>query len=244
MAGGSVLGSGVTLSLTLAVFSIAGVGTAQDSGDLLSRVDHLVYASPDLDRGIADIEARLGVHATPGGQHPGVGTRNALVALGPATYLEILAPDPGQPAPPEPRTYGVDSVTAPRIAAWFVKGENLERLRSSAAAGGIPYGAIRSGSRKTPDGTLLAWHFTDPRVPVADNIVPFVIDWGTSPHPARTAAKGARLVGLRAEHPDAPRVQAMLRRLHVDLPIASGPRPLFIAVIDSPRGRVELRSDQ
>jgi len=41
-------------------------------------IDHLVYATPDLDLGIATIERLLGVRATAGGRHPGAGTRNAL----------------------------------------------------------------------------------------------------------------------------------------------------------------------
>jgi hypothetical protein len=77
---------------------------------------------------------------------------------------------------------------------------------------------------------------------VADRIVPYFIDWGTSPHPALTAAKGASLLGLRAEHPDAPRVRIMLDRLGLDLPLQRGAAPALIATISSPKGRVELRN--
>jgi hypothetical protein len=76
---------------------------------LLSSVDHLVYATPDLERGIREIESQLGIRASPGGQHPGRGTRNALVALGPSAYLEIIGPDVEQPAPAGHRWFAVDA---------------------------------------------------------------------------------------------------------------------------------------
>jgi len=71
--------------------------------------------------------------------------------------------------------------------------------------------------------------------------VPFFIDWGDSPHPALTAAKGATLVSLRAQHPDVRGVNTMLQHLGIDLPLKRGPSPALIAIIDGPRGRVELR---
>ena len=61
-------------------------------------VDHLVYATPDVEQSVAELEARLGVRASPGGQHLGLGTYNALLALGEACYLEIVGPDPLQRA--------------------------------------------------------------------------------------------------------------------------------------------------
>ena len=211
------------------------------SSNVTSRIDHLVYATGDLNRGVDEIEKLLGVKATAGGQHLGWGTRNALVALGPTTYLEILAPDPEQPSPKEPRPFGLDALKTSRLIAWFVNGRDLERLRSEAARNGVGLGSVKSGSRRRPDGVQLSWQFTDPWSPVADGIVPFFIDWGDSPHPAYTAAKGAALVSLRAEHPDVPRVSGMLRRLGLDLPVERGTNPALIAVIECPRGRVELR---
>jgi Glyoxalase-like domain len=207
----------------------------------LPRVDHLIYVTPDLDRGVEGVEKLLGVRASPGGQHPGAGTRNALLALGPLTYLEIMAPDPDQPPPPMPRPFGIDTLRAPRLAAWAARGQDLEQLSLQAARAGVQLGNVLSGSRQRPDGVTLAWEFTNPWTVVADGIVPFFIDWGRSPHPGGSAAKGAALVDLRAVHPDAPRVQEMLRRLGLDLAVDPGRAPALIALIEAPNGRVELR---
>jgi hypothetical protein len=209
---------------------------------LLAAVDHLVYAAPDLDAAVAKLEASLGVRATPGGQHPGRGTRNALISLGPSAYLEIVAPDPGQPKPEGPLWLNVDHLEAPRLATWAAKaGGNLERLAAEASRMGVKLGPVLSGSRRRPDGVLLSWTYTDPKTLLGDGIVPFFIDWGQSPHPSRSAAAGVTLVGLRAQHPEPERVRQILHQLKIDLPVEPGPAAALIATLETARGRVELR---
>ena len=207
---------------------------------LLSRIDHLVYATPDLDCGVEEVERLIGLRATPGGQHPGRGTRNALVALGPTSYLEIIAPDPDQPPPKDSRPFGIDGLTGSRLAAWSIKGENLEQVRMEAIRNGISLGEVKTGRRRRTEGVEWSWQGTDYSVTVADGIVPFFIDWGASPHPASSAVKGASLIDLRAEHPDAGGVQQLLTKLAVDLKVTRGSSPTLIATIDYQRGRVEL----
>ncbi len=219
-------------------------GGAAEGGDaVLRRIDHLVYATPDLALGVDTAEKLFGVHATPGGQHPGEGTRNALIALGPATYFEIIGPDPEQPRPERGRRFGIDEIKIPRLTTWVAKGTDLETFATGAAARGVNLGAVIPGSRKRPDGVVLSWHYTDPRVVLADRLVPYFIDWGASPHPSATAAKGVTLRSLRAEHPEAGQVQRMLRQLGLELAVSQGTRPALIAEFDSPKGHVQLSSD-
>jgi hypothetical protein len=207
----------------------------------LRRVDHLVYAVPDLDAGIADLAQRLGVRAAMGGQHPGRGTRNALIALGPESYLEILAPDPAQPVPAGGRWFGVSESAPPRLAGWAAKGTELEKLVARAGQRGVPLGPVTAGARQRPDGVALHWTFTDPATPAVFGLAPFFIDWGTSPHPAVTAPRGPVLVELRAEHPRPERVREPLAALAIDLPVVEGPRPALIATLRTAAGTVELR---
>jgi hypothetical protein len=210
--------------------------------DFLASVDHLVYAAANLDRGIAEIEQLLGVSATPGGRHPQWGTRNALAALGPNSYLEIIAPDSSPIS--EGRPFGLDTPGPSRLVTWAAKRSGLANARAAAAQHGVEFGKVISGTRTRPDGVVLTWELTDLRCVVADGIVPFLIDWGNSPHPAITAVESATLVSLHGEHPDADHVRRVLKAISVDLPIRPGPVPALTAEIDCPNGRVVLGQAQ
>lgn len=205
----------------------------------MSEIDHLVYAAPDLEAAVDRIDRALGVRPAPGGRHPRWGTRNALLSLGPDMYLEILAPDPERPE--SPTLFGLDRLEAPRLVTWVAKGSDLERRVQVAAAAGVHLGEIIAAGRETPDGSVLSWRLTDPEVVLADGIVPFLIDWGDSRHPATDAPGGCILAALRAEHPEPARVAAMLRAIGSDMPVAEGPVPALIATIRIPAGEIELR---
>jgi len=208
---------------------------------LPSNVDHLVYATPDLAAGVAHVEKLLGVKAVPGGQHPGWGTRNALIGLGDQTYLEIIGPDPDQPKPAQPRRFGIDDLKAPRLVTWAAKGADLQSIVASTKARRIDLGQVQSGSRRRPDGVLLSWQLTVSASLNGDGIVPFFIDWGATPHPASALPKGCKLIGLRAVHPNPERVHAMLVGIGLNVPVEAGAAPALIALISTPRGDVELR---
>jgi hypothetical protein len=63
----------ISIALLVAMLTLIITSNAAEpnvSTKFLSRVDHLVYATPDLNRGIDEIERLTGVRATPGGQHP------------------------------------------------------------------------------------------------------------------------------------------------------------------------------
>ncbi len=54
------------------------------------RIDHVIYATRDLDDAAARVEAEYGLKAAGGGRHDGMGTHNRVMPLG-GGYLELLA---------------------------------------------------------------------------------------------------------------------------------------------------------
>jgi hypothetical protein len=56
------------------------------------RIDHVIYATTNLDAASSWIEAQTGVEAVQGGRHEGLGTKNRIVPLG-GGYIEVLAVD-------------------------------------------------------------------------------------------------------------------------------------------------------
>lgn len=207
----------------------------------MNCLDHLVYAVPDLTSAAADLAARTGVQASPGGRHVGRGTHNALLALGPDTYLEIIAPDPTQPPPATPRPFGLDTLATPHLLTWAMKAPDIDARVAAARAAAYDPGVVLSMSRTRPDGVRLAWRLTlTPRLP-GDGLVPFLIDWGTTADPAAGAATGCTLIALRAEHPEPAIIRPLLKALNADLSLSHGVAPALIATLETPLGRLELR---
>ena len=127
-----------------------GMAQTKTATSLLATVDHLVYATPDLKASIDALEKRLGVRAAPGGQHPGRGTRNALIALSPTSYIEIIGPDPEQPKPDQPRQFGIDTLAEARLVTWAAKSNDLDRTVTRAAGYAVKLGEVLPGSRRRP----------------------------------------------------------------------------------------------
>ncbi|HEX8918450.1 MAG TPA: VOC family protein [Chloroflexota bacterium] len=203
-------------------------------------IDHLVYATTDLDASVRDIGEQLGVTPEPGGQHVGHGTRNYLLGLGGSSYLELIGPDPEQPDFAGIRTMGLDTLLRPQLSAWAVRVTDIETAVETARAQGYDPGPVRSMSRRQPNDQLLSWRLTDIPGDTAPILLPFLIDWGDSPHPSQTAPVGAQLVSFSVESPDAKTVRAALVTLGVHVAVAEAEYPRLTALIQGPRGTLRL----
>jgi hypothetical protein len=203
------------------------------------RIDHLVYAAPDLDAAVDHLDARFGVRAEPGGKHVGLGTHNALLALGNATYLEVIAPDPGQPAPSLARPFGLDTARAPRLAGWAVACDDIDAAVDRARGLGYDPGDAIDMERTSPTGTLLRWRLT--LNALDGGPIPFLISWGDSQHPAQGAPQGLGLDAFEIEHPDPDELASALAALDAHVEIRPAEAVALVAHVRSPNGTEQLR---
>ena len=219
---------------------LTGCDGAPGSSSLPEGIDHLIYAVADLENGMDEIERLLGVRPIAGGRHPDYGTHNALLSLGPTTYLEIMAPDPDLPRPGRGLLFDMDNVKESRLARWVLRSEAIQDAVAAAASAGLDLGTVQSGSRRKPDGSVLAWQLTDPYAMPLGGAVPFLISWGETRHPAKAAPRAGELIGLRIEHPDPDTVLQALEALGVEVDVSAGDTLRIVATIRTAGGEVEL----
>ncbi len=213
---------------------------------MATQIDHLVLAATDLDWLRRWWFERSGVEAVDGGAHDGRGTRNALVglagAVGDTTYLELIGPDPGQPAPASPRSFGIDELppNQARLVTFALSVDDLEAAVEIVAATGFRPGGIISMSRVRPDGVRISWRLAVPDPAEHGGAQPFLIEWGSTPHPSSTLPGGASLQSLAVSSPASDRLAAMFGALGVTIGVEASDRPMLSATITSPRGPVDL----
>lgn len=214
----------------------------------MPSLDHLVVAAATLQEGVEYVENRLGVTMAPGGQHPRMGTHNAVLRLGDGIYLEVIAVDPDAESPDRPRWFGLDQPLVraqlqqrPRLLHWVVNTPDIETTRSRCP---IPPGRVEAMSRGE-----LHWLITIPEdgsLP-AGGVLPSLIQWRTESHPAgRMPETGCRLERLILHHSPAEWLNRTLYASGIDglierqsLPTDSP--PYLEALIETPTGIRVLR---
>lgn len=207
---------------------------------LAPGIDHLIFTAPTLEQGMDEIEKRLGVRPVPGGRHPDFGTHNALLSLGNSTYLEVMAPDPDLQVPAKGVLFHNVYQRPPGLTTWVYRFNNLTEKVVIAQASGLSIGNVEPGNRQKPDGTVLSWQLTDPYVFPLQGAVPFLIDWGTTIHPATTAPKAGVLRKLYIEHPQPDKVKSALKVLNIKMEVFQATHFRLVATLVTDSGEVEL----
>lgn len=189
----------------------------------MTRIDHLVWAAPDLGRAIDELQARTGARAAPSAALAG----SAVLGLGPRSYLEVRAAPSGPPAA--------------TLHGFAVATDRLDRVAAKLEQAGQPPARIVPMSRQAPNGRLVRWRLLIPANHAYGPLTPTFIDWGDGPHPSEAEDQDCRLTSLSLRHPEAWSLRPLLERLGVDTPVAAGPAELC-AELATPKGVVRLSS--
>lgn len=231
---------GVAYSMAAAASSRAVPSASSPApGATAVHVDHLILGIGDLDAGIRQFEERTGVRPLFGGEHPGRGTRNALVSLGADHYIEILAPQPG--APPSEAYPGLQSLTSLTPLGWAVSVRDLDGVRRRIGDAGFGLSEVKPGSRARPDGTLLEWKTFEVNRP-ALIAIPFFIRWGDgTTHPSQDSPGGCRLERLRVVTPNADDVRRLFAALPLEVAVDAGTRGALEVTLQCPKGSAAFR---
>ncbi len=208
------------------------------------HLDHVVFAAPSLEDLITLVEEQTGVRATLGGRHP-TGTANALIAFTSdggrgRHYLELIGPDAAAGVAQETvETFGIRHLTAPTVAAYALHPDDIEASAAAALDLGVDLGPVSPYSRTTTAGDLLEWRLTLP--PSGGSpAVPFLIDWGTTPHPGLGDLPTLKLVRFAIRHPEPDSVRVLLAAVGADIPVIEASDAGLELVVAGPKGEVTL----
>ena len=205
------------------------------------QLDHVLVGAPELEAGRDAIEGLCGVRRAVGGSHPRWGSHNALLALGPACYLELVALRPGAPGGgPFEFLRGLEDV---RPIGWAVATSDLAGTRATLEGAGFDLGPNVEGERRTPDGRSLEWVTFGLAERTLVGTLPFFIEWSPrSLHPALDSPAGCLLERLRLEDPEHERLLVLREVLGLAAPVELAPAAAAGLTIElaTPRGPVRL----
>jgi catechol 2,3-dioxygenase-like lactoylglutathione lyase family enzyme len=128
---------------------------------MFTRIDHLMFAVPDLAQGIAQYR-KLGFNMHAGGDHPGRGTHNAI-ALNEQDYLELIAVrdlnEYGASRGPGSWNTGLTDFIAAGggIRYIAIQSDDLAADVVAMRSRGVEVGDATPGRRRTPAGLELKW---------------------------------------------------------------------------------------
>ncbi|MBI4851882.1 MAG: VOC family protein [Acidobacteria bacterium] len=200
-------------------------------------LDHLVWAVPDLDLAIKEIETATGIKAAIGGNHPSHGTCNALISMGDGEYFEILARDNSLPAGELAKF--CQNLSKPNLVTWVVRTNNIPEIIKRAESAGYQT-VLKEMNRLKPNGEQLKWQLLWLKGHECGNYVPLIIDWQNSTHPSLDAPSGLKLVSFTVEAINPKPLEDIFSLLSINVNLKSSLKNRMIALIDSPKGILEL----
>ena len=184
-----------------------------------NKIDHIAVGADNLQDGVAQMLAKLGVEIPRGGKHEAMSTHNCVMQTGNESFFELIAIDPEAPADPgRTRWFTLDNPeTQARLAeraralCWVVGTDDLDAIIASSP---IDLGEVVQLSRGD-----LSWRLTVPKdgsLPLG-GLIPAFIEWSPGPHPSLSQQDlGVSLVKVMLSHPNPAELSEILKTLGID----------------------------
>lgn len=174
-----------------------------------------------------------------GGRHLGRGTHNYLLALSPTSYLEIIALDRENPVAEGNRvSFGLDTLEEDRLITWAIHPTDPGAALKTSKKYDADHGDLFAVSRVDSKGNELSWHLASANKAPYDGLAPFIIDWGSSPHPA-DGIPAANLESLTMTAPDHENVSGLLHSLGLQVAVGEG-HSRIQATLSGPAGVIAI----
>jgi hypothetical protein len=204
------------------------------------ELDHVVFATADLDATAAEWRREYGLDSIEGGRHERWGTENRIVPLG-SVYLELLAVfDPSLAA--NDRFASSIAERATDGGGWITPVLRTDELDAIATRLGLE---VVEGSRRRPDGEVLRWRSAGVSDPRREPSWPFFISWDVPPelHPSATrSAHGTRATGISSVEisGDANALGSWIGDVPPELAIVDGPPAIVSVTVSTIDGEVRI----
>lgn len=162
------------------------------------RIDHVSYAAePDgLKATVERLAETLGTGYVDGGNHPRFGTRNAIIPLKDAKYLEVVEvlDHPACDKEPFGQAVRARSEEGGGWLGWVVSMPRDSFERHAARLEKTPY----PGLRRRPDGVELRWEQFGVKGLMQDPQLPYFVTWESpaQDHPSQVFEGVVDLMGL------------------------------------------------
>lgn len=154
----------------------------------MMHVDHLIFAAgPDgLEADAARLAEQLGAEYKDGGVHPRFGTRNHIIPLADARYIEVVEvlDHPAAEKAPFGQAVRSRSNMGGGWMAWVVSVDDIAPIEEHLGRKAV------EGSRVFPDGRRLEWLQIGVRGLIADPQLPFFIQWKSDADVRPSALRG------------------------------------------------------
>ncbi|MBM4133502.1 MAG: VOC family protein [Nitrospira sp.] len=136
---------------------------------MIVGLDHLLIAVEDLPKAM-ELYRRLGFQVLVGGEHPTVGTHNALVSFSDGCYLELIGVKKPELAQQFPFGQQVlEALAKPnRLAGYALESDDVTGDVQAVRDRGLTIAKAPPGGRVRPDGQQVSWrtaHPENPRLP-------------------------------------------------------------------------------